>query len=80
MQRGGEGGRTWALFMVAGGHFAGAVVRVKRPDSEVDEDPAPTKKGKQKKPKPDIEVLEHKTFHRYTSAPVSMIRFTRELC
>ena len=28
---------------------------------------ASTKKGKQKKPKPDIEVLKHKTFHRYTS-------------
>lgn len=60
-----EGGRTWALFMTAGGHFAGAIVRVSKPaagdESEV------TKKGKQKKPVPDIEVLKHKTFHRYTT-------------
>ncbi|KAF8199127.1 hypothetical protein BJ912DRAFT_950998 [Pholiota molesta] len=42
-------GRTWALFMIAGGHFAGAVVR------------------KQKKPKPETEVVLHKTFHRYTT-------------
>ncbi|KAJ7918760.1 hypothetical protein B0H13DRAFT_1991605 [Mycena leptocephala] len=35
------GGRTWAMFMVAGGHFAGAI--------------------------PDTEVLNHKTFHRYTT-------------
>jgi len=53
--------------MVAGGHFAGAVVRVKGPDSEADEPEGLTKKGKQKKPKPEIEVLHHKTFHRYTT-------------
>ncbi|KAL1943104.1 hypothetical protein VTO73DRAFT_4775 [Trametes versicolor] len=66
MQHGGEYGRTWALFMTAGGHFAGAIVRVKRPDGD-DEDGAPTKKGKAKRPKPEIEVLKHKTFHRYTT-------------
>lgn len=67
MQKGGEEGRTWAMFMTAGGHFAGAIVRVKAPDSEADEQPGTTKKGKQKKPKPEAEVLKHKTFHRYTS-------------
>ncbi|PSR90572.1 hypothetical protein PHLCEN_2v4865 [Hermanssonia centrifuga] len=61
-------GRTWALFMVAGGHFAGAVVRVQRPeDDEETEDGKAGKKGKQKKTKPDTEVLKHKTFHRYTT-------------
>ncbi|KZP26639.1 hypothetical protein FIBSPDRAFT_854679 [Athelia psychrophila] len=60
-----EGGRTWALFMVAGGHFAGAVVRVSK-DGE-DEDEGTGKKKKQKKPKPDTEVILHKTFHRYTT-------------
>ena len=63
---GGEEGRKWALFMVAGGHFAGAVVHVSRPEGEED-DVGVTKKGKPKKPKPDTEVLKHKTFHRYTS-------------
>lgn len=63
---GGEEGRKWALFMTAGGHFAGAVVRVSRPEGE-EEDSGVTKKGKPKKPKPDTEVLLHKTFHRYTS-------------
>lgn len=59
MQQGRE--RKWALFMVAGGHFAGAVVRVSRPDAG--EEVGKTKK----KPKQDMEVLRHKTFHRYTS-------------
>ena len=63
---GGEQGRKWALFMVAGGHFAGAVARVSRPEGEED-DSGVTKKGKQKKPKPETELLKHKTFHRYTT-------------
>lgn len=68
MQHGGEDGRTWAMFMVAGGHFAGAVVRVSRPDeAEEVEEESRSKKKKPKKPKPDTEVLRHKTFHRYTS-------------
>lgn len=68
MQAGGEEGRTWAMFMVAGGHFAGAVVRVSRPDEDEEkEDEARSKKKKPKRPKPDTEVLNHKTFHRYTS-------------
>ena len=67
MQSGGEQGRTWAMFMTAGGHFAGAIVRVKRPDDD-DDNAVPTKKGKPQRPKPDVEVLKHKTFHRYTSA------------
>lgn len=66
MQRTTENGRTWAMFMVAGGHFAGAVVRVSKADEE-EEDEATNKKKKLKKPKPDTEVLRHKTFHRYTS-------------
>lgn len=64
-----DGGRKWAMFMVAGGHFAGAVVRVSRPeeDEEKDDEGNGKKKKKPKKPKPDNEVLVHKTFHRYTS-------------
>lgn len=58
-------GRTWAMFMVAGGHFAGAVVRVS--PSEDEEEIPERRKTKQKKVKPDFEVLFHKTFHRYTS-------------
>ncbi|OCH91038.1 hypothetical protein OBBRIDRAFT_775962 [Obba rivulosa] len=65
MQSGGEHGRTWALFMTAGGHFAGAIVRVKRPDAEEDEEVP--RKGKPKRPKPEMEILKHKTFHRYTT-------------
>ncbi|EPQ56392.1 hypothetical protein GLOTRDRAFT_138131 [Gloeophyllum trabeum ATCC 11539] len=59
-------GRTWAVFMVAGGHFAGAIVRVQRSEDD-QEDETKTKKGKQRVPKPDVEVLKHKTFHRYTT-------------
>ena len=58
------------MFMVAGGHFAGAVVRVSKEEDQVfkeDEDVAGKKKKRQNKLKPDTEVLKHKTFHRYTS-------------
>ncbi|TCD65916.1 hypothetical protein EIP91_002031 [Steccherinum ochraceum] len=64
MQEGVPNGRKWAVFMTAGGHFAGAVVRVSRPEGAETET---TKKGKQKKPVPDVEILKHKTFHRYTT-------------
>jgi hypothetical protein len=66
-----EGGRKWAMFMVAGGHFAGAVVRVGRAADEQQE-VVQTRKRKPPKPKPGTEVLRHKTFHRYTSKPVSL--------
>ncbi|KAH8116385.1 hypothetical protein DFH11DRAFT_1207251 [Phellopilus nigrolimitatus] len=56
-------GRKWTMFMVAGGHFAGLVARVSRTR---DADSAP-QKGKQKKPVPELEILRHKTFHRYTT-------------
>ena len=71
MQKGAEEGRKWALFMVAGGHFAGAVIRVSRPEDEQDDDDAKPKK-KKARPKLDTEVLLHKTFHRYTS-PCSLL-------
>lgn len=56
------------MFMIAGGHFAGAVVRVSK-DEDDDEEEEQTKRKKHKKPKPETEVLLHKTFHRYTSTP-----------
>lgn len=70
MQQFADEGRKWAMFMVAGGHFAGAVVQVSKPDEggEIDDEGNTKKKKKPKKPKPDTEVLKHKTFHRYTSA------------
>jgi hypothetical protein len=74
MQGGGENGRTWAMFMVAGGHFAGAVVRVSRPDQH-DMDDAKTKKNL-KRPIPDTEVIRHKTFHRYTSLYTSLFGYS----
>ncbi|KAL4246254.1 ANKZF1/VMS1 family protein [Abortiporus biennis] len=58
-------GRKWALFMTAGGHFAGAIVRVSKPEGS--DEVELTRKGKPKKPVPDIEMLRHKTFHRYTT-------------
>ncbi|EIN06119.1 hypothetical protein PUNSTDRAFT_73374 [Punctularia strigosozonata HHB-11173 SS5] len=82
MQRNhGEHGRTWAMFMTAGGHFAGSIVRVSHPDEDPDaveegerqgadaEDGGGRrkKKIKVKKPKPEVEILKHKTFHRYTT-------------
>lgn len=62
MQDGGEHGRRWLMLMVAGGHFAGVIVRVSHPKQSEPENP----KAKQR-PKPIVEILHHKTFHRYTS-------------
>ncbi|KAI6104002.1 hypothetical protein EDD16DRAFT_1558702 [Pisolithus croceorrhizus] len=61
-----EGGRKWAMFMVAGGHFAGAIVRVSRAAEEDLPVPANARK-KPPKPKPETIVMKHKTFHRYTT-------------
>ncbi len=59
------------MFMVAGGHFAGAIVRVSRAeDGDAEEESPNVKKNKLKKPKQETEVLLHKTFHRYTSGYV----------
>jgi hypothetical protein len=72
--------RKWAIFMLAGGHFAGAIVRVSRSDAEEEEEEeeqvadGKKKKKKKSKPKPDTEVLRHKTFHRYTSEFYSVYR------
>ena len=65
MQDGGKTGRRWAMFMVAGGHFAGVVARVSK--GEDAEGQIVKTKGGQKKAIPDMEILRHKTFHRYTS-------------
>ncbi|KAH7911041.1 hypothetical protein BJ138DRAFT_1151551 [Hygrophoropsis aurantiaca] len=62
-----EGGRKWALFMVAGGHFAGAVASVSRSPEENDLAVSGKSKKKPPKPKPEVEILKHKTFHRYTT-------------
>lgn len=67
-------GKKWALFLVAGGHFAGAVVRVHRDRSK--DDGGKNKKGKPKKAIPDTEVILHKTFHRYTSEFCTLKAFT----
>ncbi|KAF8845186.1 hypothetical protein BDN67DRAFT_962128 [Paxillus ammoniavirescens] len=62
-----EGGRKWAMFMVAGGHFAGAVARVSRVVDEEEDVMATKAKRKPPKSKPETEILRHKTFHRYTT-------------
>ncbi len=74
MQRLIPGGRKWAMFMVAGGHFAGAIVRVSRPEEGADEE-VPSGQKKPKKSKSELEVLLHKTFHRYTSMFVAITTF-----
>jgi hypothetical protein len=67
MQHGPQEGRTWAMFMTAGGHFAGAIVRVSRSQEVMEQKEESVRKRKPKPPKPETEVLKHKTFHRYTS-------------
>jgi hypothetical protein len=58
-----NGGRLWTLFMIAGGHFAGMVVRVSSTSDHLN----PHAKNKGKHKPPEYEILMHKTFHRYTS-------------
>ena len=70
MQDGGTRGRTWALFMTAGGHFAGMIVRVSKPGrlgEQTDTSSNKRGKGKSAHHQPEFEILAHKTFHRYTS-------------
>lgn len=51
--------RCWTLLMFGGGHFAGMVVDLK---------PRLVGQGKGKEKAREVEVIERKTFHRYTSA------------
>lgn len=59
------------MFMTAGGHFAGMIVRVSRPglpkESTADGTVKKGKGGGTQKPQPEMQVLAHKTFHRYTT-------------
>ncbi|GAA5911276.1 hypothetical protein JCM6882_004083 [Rhodosporidiobolus microsporus] len=50
--------RKWTLLMFGGGHFAGMVV---------DLEPKLVSKGKGKEKDREVQVLERKTFHRYTT-------------
>jgi hypothetical protein len=65
-----DGGRLWTLFMIAGGHFAGMVVRVSNTSDHLN----PHAKNKGKHKPPEYEVLMHKTFHRYTSEFLSKLQ------
>ncbi|KAG9100677.1 hypothetical protein FRC06_003857 [Ceratobasidium sp. 370] len=58
MQTTGPDGRLWTMLATAGGHFAGIVVRVKIP---------PEDQPKGKKNTAEMEIIKHKTFHRYTT-------------
>jgi hypothetical protein len=60
LQTEGPGDRLWTMLATAGGHFAGLVVRVKISHQDG------STKGK--KAAPEMEIIRHKTFHRYTSA------------
>ncbi|KAG8694286.1 hypothetical protein FRC09_009947 [Ceratobasidium sp. 395] len=58
MQTTGPEGRLWTMLATAGGHFAGIVVRVKIPSEE---------QAKGRKNTAEMEIIKHKTFHRYTT-------------
>ncbi|KAG8833161.1 hypothetical protein FRC17_011232 [Serendipita sp. 399] len=60
-----DGGRYWTLLMIAGGHFAGMVVKIGRDSTSTEI--TSTAKGKGKQKPTDYEVILHKTFHRYTT-------------
>ena len=65
MQGGGEYGGQWTVLMTAGAHCSGAVVRMTASNSTSESASAPKKQ--KNAPKPVLEVIRHKTFHRYTS-------------
>ncbi|PVG04726.1 hypothetical protein CPB86DRAFT_821333 [Serendipita vermifera] len=52
--------KLWTLLMIAGGHFAGMVVRITGSQEHLN-------KGKAKHKHPEYDILLHKTFHRYTT-------------
>lgn len=54
--------RRIALFMVAGGHFAGMIISLR---------PRGKSERQDVKGAGDVRVLQHKTFHRYTSESAS---------
>ncbi|ELU43624.1 cytoplasmic protein [Rhizoctonia solani AG-1 IA] len=58
--------RLWTMLATAGGHFAGLVVRVKIPRQ--------AESSRNKKAAPEMEIIKHKTFHRYTSG-LNWLRF-----
>ncbi|KAG8884937.1 hypothetical protein FRB97_002765 [Tulasnella sp. 331] len=70
MQDGGQRGKQWAVFMTAGGHFAGSVIRVCHAEEDSDDQKsasATKKKSRDPQRNLELEVIKHKTFHRYTS-------------
>lgn len=56
--------RRIALLMVAGGHFAGMIVSLR---------PKGSRERQEMKGAGDVRVLQHKTFHRYTSEFMEVI-------
>ncbi|KAG8884362.1 hypothetical protein FRB98_002441 [Tulasnella sp. 332] len=70
MQDGGQRGKQWAVFMTAGGHFAGSVIRVCHAEEDSDDQKsasATKKKSRDPQRNLELEVIKHKTFHRYTT-------------
>ncbi|KAG8759548.1 hypothetical protein FRC14_005671 [Serendipita sp. 396] len=59
-----DGGRYWTLLMIAGGHFAGMVVKIGR---EKASEATSTGKSKGKHKPTEYEIIAQKTFHRYTT-------------
>ncbi|QRW17078.1 cytoplasmic protein [Rhizoctonia solani] len=59
LQSDGPEDRLWTMLATAGGHFAGLVVRVKIPRQ--------AESSRNKKAAPEMEIIKHKTFHRYTT-------------
>lgn len=57
--------RRIALFMVAGGHFAGMIISLR---------PRGKSERQEVKGAGDVRVLQHKTFHRYTSESYDQTR------
>jgi hypothetical protein len=65
-----EDERRITMLMVAGGHFAGMVVGL-RPKGKTER--------QEVKGAGDVRILQHKTFHRYTSEPNNLSRLILQL-
>ncbi len=71
---GGKPGRLWTILMIAGGHFAGMVVRVRGAEESFhNSQHGGSSKTKKAGNGAGYEILHHKTFHRYTSGCTALL-------
>jgi hypothetical protein len=69
MQLNAQATKLWTMLMIAGGHFAAIVVRFRHTDRDLAHESKPKNHSGKSKARTGVqyEIVQHKTFHRYTS-------------